>query len=278
MKTGVALRTVAALLLAASFATAGWAVGAVSPATARSPAATAGEHPKWQELSPAQRSALAPLEHEWPQIDGERKQQWIEIASRFSRMSPGERQRAQAHMTDWAKLSPKERGEARLNYQEIRQLSPEERQARWQQYQSLTPEQRKQLAARAAPASGPTAQARANHRTPSVDAPPTPKSNIVGMTPAPGAKPKVVSPAVVEAKSGATTRLISRHPLPPAHEQPGLPKVATTPGFVDRTTLLPRRGAQGAGVRAPSAPAVSAFAPVAPATSAPAARAGSSAP
>jgi len=28
-----------------------------------------------------------------------------------------------------------------------------------------------------------------------------------------------------------------------------LPKIAATPGFVDRNTLLPQRGAQSAGVR-----------------------------
>jgi hypothetical protein len=46
---------------------------------------------------------------------------------------------------------------------------------------------------------------------------------------------------------------MSRPATPPAHQQPGLPKVAATPGFVDRTTLLPQKGAQAAGTRSASA-------------------------
>jgi hypothetical protein len=66
---------------------------------------------------------------------------------------------------------------------------------------------------------------------------------------------KPVAPTVVQAKPGATTTLMSKPANPPAHQQPGLPKVAATPGFVDRTTLLPQKGAQAAGTRAPAASA-----------------------
>jgi hypothetical protein len=54
----------------------------------------------------------------------------------------------------------------------------------------------------------------------------------------------------VQAKPGATTTLMSQRALPPAHHQPGLPKIAATEGFVDHSTLLPQRGPQGAAVRA----------------------------
>ncbi|TXC65911.1 hypothetical protein FSC37_07780 [Piscinibacter aquaticus] len=50
----------------------------------------------------------------------------------------------------------------------------------------------------------------------------------------------------MQAAPGATTSLISKRPTPPAHQQPGLPKIAASPGFVDKQTLLPQRGAQGA--------------------------------
>ncbi|HEY6355869.1 MAG TPA: hypothetical protein VIY30_15385, partial [Burkholderiaceae bacterium] len=67
---------------------------------------------------------------------------------------------------------------------------------------------------------------------------------------------KPVAPTVVQAAPGATTTLVTRQPAPPAHQQAGMPKIAATPGFVDRNTLLPQRGAQSAGVRtSASAPA-----------------------
>jgi hypothetical protein len=53
----------------------------------------------------------------------------------------------------------------------------------------------------------------------------------------------------VQAPTGATTSLVTRQPAPPAHQQTGLPKIAATPTFVDRTTLLPQRGPQGAAMR-----------------------------
>jgi hypothetical protein len=58
--------------------------------------------------------------------------------------------------------------------------------------------------------------------------------------------PKAVAPTIVQAKPGATTNLISRPPKPPNHQQTGLPKIAATPGLVDRTTLLPKRVPQNA--------------------------------
>jgi len=67
---------------------------------------------------------------------------------------------------------------------------------------------------------------------------------------------KRVAPTVVHVGPGAKTTLVTRQPAPPAHQQAGMPKIAATPGFVDRNTLLPQRGAQSAGVRtSASAPA-----------------------
>jgi hypothetical protein len=60
---------------------------------------------------------------------------------------------------------------------------------------------------------------------------------------------RAVGPATVQAAPGATTTFITRRPAPPPHQHTGLPKVAATPEFVDRSTLLPQRGPQGAAVR-----------------------------
>lgn len=209
------------------------------------PTRAAEEGPRWQDLSTSQRSALKPLEREWPAIDGQRKQKWLEIAARYPNLPPAEQQRMSARMTQWSTLSPSERGKARQNFQESRQLPPQERQARWEAYQALTPEQRRQLAAK------PPAPRENGAREPA-----TTKSNIVP-NPAYAPPPKAVAPTVVQASPGATTSLINKRPAPPKHQQPGLPKIAATPEFVDKSTLLPQRGPQGAAARSPD-PAASA--------------------
>jgi hypothetical protein len=78
---------------------------------------------------------------------------------------------------------------------------------------------------------------------------PQAKSNIVP-NPAFAAQPKQIAPTVVQAGPGATTTLISKRPTPPSHQQTGLPKIAATPEFVDKATLLPQRGPQAAATRA----------------------------
>jgi len=243
---GAVLGLSLALLLGAPWA---WSQPS-GPATRPAPLpVTAG--PGWKSLTPGQRAALAPLERDWETIAPDQQQKWLEVAARFPKMPPQEQQRIQARMSEWARLSPKERGEARLHYQEVRQLSPAERQARWEQYQALPPDQRKELAARSGPASAASA-AHPGRPASATAAPSSKKSNIVATTPPMPTAVRPVSPSVVQAKPGATTTLMSQQPAPPAHQQPGLPKVAASPGFVDHATLLPRRGAQAAATRAAS--------------------------
>lgn len=212
-------------------------------------AARAESGPRWAELNPAQRSALAPLEREWPAIDAERKQKWVQIAGRFPTMAPAEQARVQARMGEWARMTPSERGKARLAYQEAKQVPAPDRQSRWDAYQALPPDQKRQLAARAVPPvpTSPSADPRraaapVQKSGRELD---QPKSNLVA-NPALAVPPRPIAPTVVQAQPGATTSLMSRRPVPPAHQQPGLPKIAATPEFVDKATLLPQRGAQGA--------------------------------
>jgi hypothetical protein len=214
------------------------AIAALLALAAFSLPAAAEEGPRWQDLSISQRSALKPLEREWGGIDAARKQKWLDIAGRYHGLPPAEQARMSARMTQWATLSPNERGKARLNFQDARQLTPQERQSRWEAYQALTPEQRRQLAARQVPPA----------REKAARDPVQTKSNIVP-NPAFAAPPRPVAPTVMQAAPGATTSLINKRPVPPAHQQPGLPKIAATPGFVDKSTLLPQRGPQGAATR-----------------------------
>ncbi|WP_280155590.1 DUF3106 domain-containing protein [Piscinibacter sp. XHJ-5] len=220
------------------------------------PAKRAEVGPRWSELTPGQRSALKPLERDWASIEGDRKQKWLDIAARMPSMPPAERERVQARMNEWARLSPQQRGQARMAYQEAKQVAPQDRQARWEAYQALSAEQKRQLQAQAArpvPPATPKPQVPAPPRTNDRADRPQAKSNIVP-NPAFAAPPKAVAPTVVQAQPGATTNLMSKRPVPPAHQQTGLPKIAATPGFVDKTTLLPQRGPQGAATSSAGAP------------------------
>ncbi len=237
------------------------------PSAGASAPASAGQGPAWSALKPAQREALKPLERDWAAIDGLRKRKWLEIAERYPSMPPQDQARLQARMAEWARLTPLERGQARLNFQEAKQAPVRDRQASWEAYQALPPEERRALADRAAPAPAAAASSRTGPATPkavSAAAPdnrsreaPQPKSNTVpdrGLA----APPKPVAPSVVQAQPGATTTLMSRPPAPPAHQQTGLPKIAATPEYVDKKTLLPQMGAQHAAPRSAAASAPSA--------------------
>jgi hypothetical protein len=150
----------------------------------------------------------------------------------------------------------------RIQFQEARKVAPGSREQHWQAYQALSEEERRALAEKAAAsrksAATPrpaTATAATRPQSPpgaSADA----KRNVVPFPPAGPAAgpPRQVGPAVVQARTGATTSLITTPARPPLHQQAGLPKVNASAGFVDPATLLPRRGPQGAAVVAAQPP------------------------
>ena len=236
-----ALRGLAVLCVVAGLATAG----------------AAEANPTWASLTPAQQQALAPLQRDWNGIDQNRKQKWLEVSARFPKLPAEERTRIQTRMAEWARLSPTERASARLQFQETRTLSTEQRQQRWQAYQALPEVEKRQLAQRAkpvpptptpAPATAQTAEAKKPSLA-STDAE-AGKRNSATSRPGLPTPTRATQPALVQAKPGATTTTITTRAAPPAHHQPGMPKIAATPGFVDAATLLPTRGPQGAAVRA----------------------------
>lgn len=202
----------------------------------------------WSTLSAQQRSALAPLERDWANIDPSRKQKWLEIANRYPSMPPDERERMQQRMGEWARMTPAERGQARLSFQEAKQLSPQQRQARWEAYQALPEDERRALANRGQP--------KAERVRPAASAPlvAVPKQNLAASAPTGAVAGKPVAPTVVQAKPGATTTLMTKSPTPPEHQRPGQPKINATPSQVDRSTLLPKGGPQAAAAAKASAP------------------------
>lgn len=213
---------------------------ALSCAFAMAQPLVAGANGDWRALTPAQRSALAPLQSQWAQIDGPRREKWIEVANRFPTMPPEEQARLQARMAAWSHMTPRERGQARVQFQEAQRWSPEARQERWAEYQSLHPEARQVLAERW--------KLEAAARAAQHSAPSSAKRNVVEPVPAPAVPSKPASPTTVRAQSGATSTLISAKPSPPVVNQAGVPKIAATETFVDPATLLPRRGPQAAAV------------------------------
>lgn len=222
--------------------------------------ATVAQELRWRDLTPLQQVSLKSLEQDWAGMDVPRRQKWVQVADRLPRMLPAEQARVQARMVDWAKLTPQQRGQTRLNFQEAKQLPRQDRQARWDAYQSLSQEQKRELAARAVPSS---VASSASIRKPAATGRDISqvKSNIVP-NPVFANRPNAISPTVVRASPGATTTIISKPPTPPSHQQTGMPKIAATPAFVDKATLLPLRGPQGAaihpdaasGARSPSSP------------------------
>ena len=240
---------------------ASWSQAASAPRAAKAERSEQGA--RWADLKPAQRLALKPLENDWAGIETPQKQKWLELSARFPSMSADEQVRVQTRMAEWAALTPRERGQARMRFQEAKSLPATDRQARWDAYQALPAEERQQLAARAkvsaaASAAMGDASAKAQASTgrsskSTRDAPPQIKSNLVP-NPAFAARPVPITPTVVQARPGVTTTPITRRPNPPSHQQAGLPKIAATPGFVDKATLLPQRGPQGAATRPAAAP------------------------
>lgn len=105
--------------------------------------------PLWTDLTPAQKTALAPLSIEWDKMPEIRKKKWMEIINRYATMKPDEQARVQERMRDWVKLTPEQRMAARENFAKTTQLKPEQKSAHWQQYQQLSDEEKKRLATEA---------------------------------------------------------------------------------------------------------------------------------
>jgi hypothetical protein len=198
--------------------------------------AQSGGGPAWAELSAAEQHALEPLRGQWGSIDPERKAKWREVAGRYPSLTPDQQQRLRARMADWDGMSATQRSEARNRFRESStQLPDSERRARWEAYQSLSPAQREALAARAAKRPGSSGTMGFDRQD----------SSSFGSR-RPAEPPRALAPGIVQARPGASTRSLLQPAAPPRHQQPGLPKISATPGFVDSKTLLPKRGPQGA--------------------------------
>lgn len=121
--------------------------------------------PTWNQLTPQERTTLAPLGSEWDKMENYRRKKWLGIAERFSRMTPEEQRRIQERMREWALMTPEQRSKVRDIYKEFKQLPPEKKQAvkeKWETYSKLPEEEKaklKQAKTAAKPADQPPAGA-----------------------------------------------------------------------------------------------------------------------
>jgi hypothetical protein len=114
--------------------------------------------PLWSELSASQRELLQPFAQQWNALPSTEKRAWAELARRFPKMNPRQRERVEKRIADWAALSPEQRRVARANFRVARQVPREEVRSEWEHYQSMTEAQRSVLGQ--APASGSNTAAR----------------------------------------------------------------------------------------------------------------------
>ena len=102
--------------------------------------------PDWKDLTPVQKTTLAPLQEDWTGLGAASRRKWIEIANRYPSMSETEQQRLQERMKEWAKFTPEQRRAAREAYLQSRTVPAEQKQEKWQSYQQLPAEEKGKLA------------------------------------------------------------------------------------------------------------------------------------
>ena len=202
--------------------------------------AASQEGPRWSQLAPPQRQALSPLKGVWDTLDGPRKRKWLEVAQRFPSLNEDERRRVHERMGEWVALSPQQRTLARINFGTAKDLPASQRVDRWESYKALPPEERRALAAQA---------------------------QRFDVKASPGARQPVsvpASPTTQQVRPGVTTVPVTQRAQPTWHQQPGLPKIATSSRLIDPQTLLPVAGPQGAAAMRPVMPSARAPKPAAP--------------
>jgi len=124
------------------------AVPTAKPAVAPpKPALAQPAKPSWNELSAAQKQALAPLSADWETLERQRKLKWLEVANRYPGMKPEEQQRSQERMREWTGLTPEQRRVARDTYARVQTMPPEKRAELLEKYQNLPEEKKRKLAA-----------------------------------------------------------------------------------------------------------------------------------
>lgn len=200
-------------------------------ATRPQPPGDLPSEPTWKQLDGKQQQALAPLQERWSGISELQKRRWLALAQTWDTRSPEEQTKLHSRMSEWASLSAQQRSQARLNYAVTKRLaaSPSDKRAQWEAYQALSEEEKKRLAAKAAPrpkgaatAIHPVSPKKLAHVPAAANAPAaTPNPPKIApptdFQPAPALPP---APVVVETAPVVMPSAVST-PLPPLEQAPG---------------------------------------------------------
>lgn len=148
-----ALKLGGAWLLSAGLSTvAAQSTPAQTPAAVPAQASTAQVQPPsvskaWQQLTPKQKQALAPLGAQWGALTGRQQNKWLAISTNFTQLSVADQITMHERMADWVALSPQQRNLARLNFNKLQNLPKEDKKAKWEAYQALSSEEKRLLSA-----------------------------------------------------------------------------------------------------------------------------------
>jgi hypothetical protein len=99
----------------------------------------------WQQLTPRQKQALAPLGMQWGMLTAQQQSKWLTISQNFFQLSAVEQSTMHARMADWVALSPEQRNVARFNFNSLQSLPKEDKKAKWEAYQALSVDEKRQL-------------------------------------------------------------------------------------------------------------------------------------
>ena len=171
----------------------------------------------WQQLTPKQKQALAPLGAQWGALTAQQQNKWLAISANFTQLLVADQVTMHARMADWVSLSPQQRNLARLNFNKLQNLPKEDKKAKWEAYQALSTEERRLLTAGSAPltnSAAPTAKPLDAHRQ--VQTPSRPASGQQNLPTSIDRKTLLPRPPAL-----ATPTL-----TPPTPTQPGSPDTA----------------------------------------------------
>lgn len=100
----------------------------------------------WDKLTPAQKTALQPLNTSWTGLTEGHKRKWLAVSANFAQFSPKDKETLHSRVTEWASLSAKQREQARINFAQNKTLTASDKQAKWETYKALPPETKQALA------------------------------------------------------------------------------------------------------------------------------------
>lgn len=126
------------------------ALGVAEAAAEPPPTAVIGTPPQpaWQQLSPQQKTILAPLAKDWDKMENIRKRKWLGIVERYPAMTADQQSRMQERMREWATLTPEQRAKVRDTYKDFTQLPAEQKRVvreKWEAYSNLPSDEKQRL-------------------------------------------------------------------------------------------------------------------------------------